>query len=74
MSHSIRQFHRWVSIAFTLGVIANMVAMSQLHGQEKPAMWVGLLALIPLILLLVTGLYLFAQPYVAKRRRLRPAD
>ena len=68
MNHGIRQFHRWVSIAFTLGVIANMAAMSQLHGDEKPAMWVGLLALIPLILLLVTGLYLFALPYVAKRR------
>ena len=38
-------------------------------GNETPAVWVGLLALFPLIVLLVTGLYLFALPYVAKWRR-----
>lgn len=67
-NHMIRQSHRWVSIAFTLGVITNMVAMSQLHGQEKPAMWVGLTALVPLMFLLFSGLYMFAQPYLARRR------
>jgi hypothetical protein len=61
----IRQTHRWLSIAFTVGVIANMVAMSD--GQQ-PAMWVGLLALLPLILLLLSGLYLFALPYAARWR------
>lgn len=59
----IRQTHRWVSIAFTLAVIVNIAAMSQ----AEPAMWVGLLALLPLIVLLITGLYLFALPYIAKR-------
>lgn len=56
----IRQFHRWTAIAFTLGVITYMIAMSQ--GQ--PPIWLGLFALLPLILLLVTGLYLFALPYL----------
>jgi len=65
----IRQIHRWLSIAFTLGVITYMIVMTR--GQ--PAAWVGLLALIPLILLLVTGLYLFALPYVAKARGARRA-
>ncbi|MBB3978935.1 hypothetical protein OCK02_18060 [Rhizobium sp. TRM96647] len=60
----IRQFHRWISIAFTLAVIANIAAM----GMEEPVLWIGLLALVPLILLLVTGLYLFVLPYAAKRR------
>ncbi|KRR25676.1 hypothetical protein CQ14_18405 [Bradyrhizobium lablabi] len=60
----IRQIHRWLSIAFTVAVIANIVAMTQ--GQ--PAVWVGLLALLPLILLLLTGLYMFALPYAAKWR------
>lgn len=64
MNKWIRQFHRWVAIAFTLGVITYMVAMSQ--GQ--PPAWLGLFALVPLILLLVTGLYLFALPYLPKRR------
>jgi hypothetical protein len=60
----IRQVHRWLSIAFTLGVISYMIVMTL--GQ--PAAWVGLFALVPLILLLLTGLYLFALPYIAKRR------
>jgi hypothetical protein len=61
----VRQTHRWLSIAFTVGVIANMIAMSD--GQQ-PAAWVGALALLPLILLLLSGLYLFALPYAAKWR------
>jgi hypothetical protein len=60
----IRQIHRWLSIAFTFAVIANLVVMMQ--GMQ--ILWVGLLALFPLILLLLTGLYLFALPYAAKRR------
>ena len=64
---SIRQIHRWLSIAFTLAVIANVIAMMQ----EKQAVWVGLPALFPLILLLLSGLYLFALPYTAKWRGAR---
>ena len=60
-----RQVHRWLSIAFTLAVIVNLASMTQ--GQ--PAVWIGLLALVPLILLLMSGLYLFALPYTAKWRR-----
>jgi len=61
----IRQVHRWLSIAFTAGVIGYMVVMTL--GQ--PPYWVGLFALIPLILLLVTGLYMFVLPYVVRARR-----
>jgi hypothetical protein len=59
----IRQIHRWLSIAFTLAVIANIVAMIM----QLQAVWIGLLALVPLIPLLVTGLYLFALPYLSRR-------
>jgi len=59
----VRQAHRWLSIAFTVAVIANIIAMLQ----EKQAIWVGLLALLPLILLLLSGLYLFVLPHAAKR-------
>ncbi|OKO77768.1 hypothetical protein [Bradyrhizobium sp. AS23.2] len=59
----IRQIHRWLSIAFTLAVIANIVAMTQ----QVQATWIGFLALVPLIPLLITGLYLFALPYVSRR-------
>jgi hypothetical protein len=63
----IRQIHRWLSIAFTVAVVVNMIAMMQ----EKQAVWVGLLALFPLILLLLTGLYMFVLPYAAKWRGVR---
>ena len=59
----LRQFHRWVSIAFTLAVIINTIALVQ----QKQAVWIGLLALLPLAALLLTGLYLFALPYISKR-------
>ena len=60
----IRQTHRWLSIAFTLTVIANFVAMTQ--GQ--PPVWVTYSPLFPLALLLFSGLYLFALPYRTKWR------
>jgi hypothetical protein len=60
---TIRQFHRWVSMAFTLTVIANFVAMS--FGPPPP--WVTYSPLLPLALLMLTGLYLFALPYRKRR-------
>jgi len=63
-SASIRQLHRWLSITFTIAVIANIAV----QGREKIALWVGMLTLIPLGLLLLTGLYMFALPYMSKRR------
>ncbi|HTP35945.1 MAG TPA: hypothetical protein VMJ75_27410 [Candidatus Acidoferrales bacterium] len=60
----VRQTHRWLSIAFTAGVIVNGIAVRQ----GKYTAWVGLLAGLPLALLLFTGLYLFALPYAAKWR------
>jgi len=58
----VRQTHRWLSIAFTVGVIVNFVAVAQ----KKYTVWVGLLALLPLVLQLFTGLYLFVLPYATK--------
>ena len=71
MSHWIRQSHRWVSIAFTLTVVANFVARALRPG-EPPA-WITYSPLLPLALLLFTGLYLFALPYLARRRSPRRA-
>jgi len=64
-SASIRQLHRWLSIIFTLTVIANFVAMA-LVGQ--PPAWIVYSPLPPLFLLLFSGLYMFALPYTAKWR------
>ena len=66
MSKWVRQIHRWVSMAFTLAVIANFVAMGM--GQEPPPAWLTYSPLPPLAFLLFTGLYLFVLPYTRGRR------
>ena len=71
-NHWIRQFHRWVSIAFTVTVIANFVALGVGHGLQPPP-WVTYAPLLPLFLLLFSGLYLFVLPYAAKARSGRSA-
>ena len=72
--NAIRQFHRWVSMAFTLTVIANFVAMGVGKGAQPPA-WITYAPLLPLALLLFTGLYLFALPYLDRRgARRSPGD
>jgi heme A synthase len=60
----IRQIHRWLAIAFTVTVIVTFVALAQ----EEPAVWVSYVPLLPLALLLFTGLYLFVLPYATKWR------
>jgi hypothetical protein len=63
----IRQTHRWLSIAFTLTVIANFVALAV--GDGPPAAWITYSPLLPLALLLFSGLYLFVLPYTSRWRR-----
>jgi hypothetical protein len=60
----IRQIHRWLSIAFTLTVLAYFATRTQ----GEPAAWVTYSPLLPLALLLLTGLYLFVLPYATKWR------
>jgi hypothetical protein len=62
----VRQIHRWLSIAFTVTVIANIVALAV--GQKQPADWVTYAPLFPLALLLLTGLYLFLLPHATRWR------
>lgn len=65
----IRQFHRWTSIVFTLTVIANFIAMAQGDGMPPP--WITYSPLLPLALLLITGLYMFVQPHATRWRGAR---
>ena len=60
----VRQTHRWLSIVFTMTVIANFVYMAL----GKPPAWIVYLPLPPLFLMLLTGLYMFVLPYAAKWR------
>ncbi len=63
LSKWIRQIHRWLSIIFTVTVIANFVAL----GLGEPPMWLVYTPLLPLFLLMFTGLTMFALPYAAGR-------
>jgi hypothetical protein len=67
----IRQTHRWMSIVFTVTVIANFVALARGTGMPPP--WVTYSPLPPLALLLFSGLYLFALPYAIRWRSGRRA-
>jgi hypothetical protein len=64
----VRQIHRWMSILFTVIVLAIFAVLGL--GQEPPE-WVYFLPLLPLALLRLTGLYLFVLPYAAKGRSAR---
>ena len=66
----IRQIHRWLSVAFTVTVIATFIALAQ----KQPLVWVSYVPLAPLGLLLLTGLYLFVLPYATRRRSGQPTD
>ena len=66
-SNWIRQIHRWLSIIFTMTVVANFIAM----GLGEPPSWIVYSPLLPLFLLLFTGLYMFALPYAARWRSRR---
>jgi peptidoglycan/LPS O-acetylase OafA/YrhL len=72
MNRLIRQFHRWVSIIFTATVILNFVVMFMGGGQQPPPL-VVYSPLLPLFLLMLTGLYMFFLPYAAKRRGVESA-
>lgn len=63
MSLWIRQIHRWLSVVFTLTVIANFAV----RALGQPPAWITYSPLAPLFLLLFTGLYMFALPYARRR-------
>jgi hypothetical protein len=68
-NHWIRQVHRWVSVIFTVTVLANFGAMAVGGGVAPP--WITYSPLLPLAVLLFSGLYLFVLPYASRRRGAR---
>jgi cellulose synthase/poly-beta-1,6-N-acetylglucosamine synthase-like glycosyltransferase len=64
----IRQSHRWLSITFTVTVAVCFVALSGILP-----FWVFYVPLLPLFLLMATGLYMFVLPYATRRRSGRRA-
>lgn len=63
-SARIRQLHPWLSVIFTLFVLANFAVMPL--GDEALGMMVGGATVLPLLLLLGTGLYLLVLPWTRR--------
>ena len=68
MEPRFRQFHRWVSVVFTLTVAANFTAM--IWG--PPPAVITYSPLPPLLLLAITGLYMLAKHIRRARQARRP--
>lgn len=64
MSKWIRQFHRWTSMVFVVTIVITTIALAQ----PTPIVWVSYIPLVPLFLLLATGIYMFVLPYVQRWR------
>jgi len=60
----MRQMHRWLSVAFTIAVIINGVAVTM----KKYTNSLGLMAVATLALMFVTGAYLLILPYANRWR------
>jgi cytochrome b len=65
----VRLTHRWLSIAFTVAIIVNGIAVAQ----GKYSSRLGLVAVFPLALLFFSGMYLFVLPYTTRWRSGRRA-
>ena len=65
LSQWIRRIHRWLSIAFVISVIVYIVVMTR---GPVPA-WLNIFPAGSLILMFLTGAYLFVLPYVVKSRK-----
>ena len=70
-SARVRQIHRWTSVAFVaIFIVVSVMAATQ----EEPVEWVFYLPLLPLAVLLITGVNLFILPYTTRRRRGQHTD
>jgi len=64
MSTWIRTTHRWLGVTLIALTIINIIAFSL--GQAIP--WLYYLPLLPLFLLMLSGLYMFVLPYMRKAK------
>lgn len=64
MHRLVRQSHRWISILF----VAIVAIVTTLQATDSVfAEWVYYLPLLPLFLLMLSGLYLFALPLLRRQ-------
>ncbi|HUQ57297.1 hypothetical protein [Lentzea sp.] len=65
----IRQFHRVVSMVFMATVVFTAVALTV----DSSVVWVSYVPLLPLFVLMGTGVYMWFLPTIARRRAARRA-
>jgi hypothetical protein len=63
MTRLIRITHRWLGVTLIALTIINAIAFAV--GQAVP--WLYYLPLVPLFLLMISGLYMFVLPYLRPR-------
>lgn len=63
LRHWIRQGHRWLGILLTVTILANFASMA--FGPAPLAIVYA--PLLPLTLLIFSGLYMFFQPYLGNQ-------
>ncbi|MDX8052695.1 hypothetical protein SK571_25200 [Lentzea sp. BCCO 10_0798] len=68
-SKGIRQFHRVVSMVFMATVVFTAVALTV----DSSVVWVSYVPLLPLFVLMGTGIYMWFLPQLARRRARRSA-
>lgn len=66
VSNFVRQSHRWISMLFVLTVIANFIAIA-VNSPNQPPAAITYSPLLPLFLLIFSGIYLFVLPYLPKK-------
>lgn len=64
MNRLVRQTHRWISALFVATVVAIMAmqATGTLFAE-----WIYYLPLLPLFLLMLTGMWMFVLPYLRRQ-------
>lgn len=59
---AIRTTHRWLGVTLIVLTVANIIA----YGTGNAMDWLTYLPLLPLFLLMISGLWMFVQPYLGK--------
>ena len=71
----IRRIHRWLVLPFTLAVVVLIIGSLTEGETYKTPEWLGLIGIFSILLLALTGVYMFVQHYWSTwRRKVRTAS
>ena len=68
----IRIIHRWLVVPFTLTIVLLLIGNIAQRGTYEVPNWLGLIGILSIILLALTGVFMFAKYYWSTwQRKLR---